>query len=639
MAIATPSSRTPNLAQTLKNWDEFHQRGFHELAYNTIVDAGGAESQDPRVVFLAACSHLMRLRHTEAQQALQRVVQLLDQTPQAERYLAGTEFARMIEATTILLDALTQGLMPSFQVTPRDFLHAPKLSKLNVLGAESGTMGHAMAAPRLYQAPSLTSAIQAKDEPPRISRIPSLIEPIQIRTESISIITEPITILTETSEELKSDKSARPRRVAETELARQKFEDALAVKAKALETIRELLNAGQNAQALALANQAVGRHPQSASIREALAMTLEAAGRKEQAARAYLAAARLIHSTQAREGRLERCLRQANRLAGDNLTILREIHSAAQGTAMTGVEQETLERLLQAPDSTRDAIQREGWLRRLETLAPNHPLLAEWSAEAPEGRTYSSQLPEQPTYSSSSGTPSPTELFSSRWPGATQTPTQSAEPPAPGPSALPGLSGSALPGPLAPAPPSWQPPDPSPVAPPPPQTIRQAAAPPPPVVAPPQTARPAARPPQQEANYPCFYCGLPVGHSQATCPHCSRQQPAFLRNRPPLTTPSSKTDTDWQAQHPVTSRSAPTTETKTHDTPETFKFLLGLSLFLVFIGWMGGSSVFSLGGFLMANKAKNTEPGKEAGMKALLQIIKIAGVIGFLMGLSRGTIF
>lgn len=636
MAIAVPTARTPNLNQVLKNWEEFHQRGFHELAYNSVVGAGGVESQDPRVVFLAACSHLMRLRHTDAQQALQRVVQLLDQTPQAERYLAGTEFARMIEATTILLDALTQGLMPALQVTPRDFLRDPQLSKINVLGAESGTMGHALAAPRLYQAPSIAAALGANDVPPQVARIPSLIEPIQIRTEPISILTEPITIITEGSEQIKSDRSVRPRRVAETALARKRFEDALAVKAKALETIRELLNAGQSAQALALANQAVGRHPQSASIREALAMTLEAAGRKEQAARAYLAAARLIHSTQAREGRLERCLRQANRLAGENLTILQEVKSAAQGTAMTGVEQETIERLLQAPGSHRDAIRREGWLRRLETFAPNHPLLEEWNTEVPEGRTPTTQLPEQPTYSSVPGAPPPSELFSSRWPGAMQTSSPSQEPPAP---VFPEPPAQVLPQSSLPESPVWQPPQSParpPVAPVAPQIAPPTAA--PPAVSTPSVApRPAAPPPRNEATYPCFYCGLPVGISQFTCPQCNRQQPAFLRNRQAQTSspPRSAEDRQTQQTHPQVERvpkAAPS------NTGEVFKFMLGVSLVLVFLGWTMGSSVFSLGGFLVANQMKKAEEGREPQMKALIQIVKIAAIIGFLMGLTRGSI-
>lgn len=636
MATAAPAARTPSLTQVLKTWEEFHQRGFHELAYNTVADLGGTESRDPRVVYMAGSSHLMRLRHTDARQAFQKVIQLLEQTPQAERYLEGTEFARMIEATTILLDALTQGLMPSLQVNPRDFLRDPQLSKINVLGTESGTMGHALAVPRLYQAPSIAAALGAYDIPPQVARIPSLIEPIQIRTEPISILTEPITIITEGPEQIKSDRSVRPRRVAETALARKRFEDALAVKAKALETIRELLNTGQTAQALALANQAVGRHPQSASIREALAMTLEAAGRKEQAARAYLAAARLIHSTQAREGRLERCLRQANRLAGENLTILQEVKSAAQGTAMTGVEQETIERLLQAPGSHRDAIRREGWLRRLETFAPNHPLLEEWNTEVPEGRTHTIQLPEQPTYSSVPGAPPPSELFSSRWPGAMQTSSPSQEPPVP---VFPEPPAQVLPQSSPPESPVWQPPQlPArpPVAPVAPQISRPTAA--PPAVSTSSVApRPAAPPPRNEASYPCFYCGLPVGYSQTTCPQCNRQQPAFLRNRQAQTPASPQSADNWQAQHAIPK----TTEIPKAQTPgssESFRFMLAVSLVFVFIGWTMGSSVFSLGGFLVAKSMSKAEEGKEAGMKSLVQLIKIAGIIGFLMGLFRGSI-
>lgn len=118
--------------------ESFDRRGY-ELAWMRLQDARGMQSDDPRVLLLLGCVELHRLRHREAGEALARARTLVEGNPAAVAALAGTGFARIREAVSLLHTAVEAGQMPRLRVPIATFLKEPVPDSIERLAQGGGS--------------------------------------------------------------------------------------------------------------------------------------------------------------------------------------------------------------------------------------------------------------------------------------------------------------------------------------------------------------------------------------------------------------------------------------------------------------------------------------------------------------------
>lgn len=720
MAAPAAKAKRNEFATLVNEWESMYSRGFYETAQATLEPLGGCQSNDPRIAFLAACTAIRRLQYGPARDALIHAREAIRSYPQFLQILPNTAFARLPNAIDLLLATIEEGLMPDLRVSPVEFLRDPKRASLQLVGSTGGEVGRYMAPRPTYQARSLAAAQQSMQAPPRVPAIPTLREPIVIRDDSIVIRDETI-VIRDDSIVIRSDQpdTAEGRTAAQASAValahdrqrahqlRQDIAGVLTDKARALEAIQNYLRSGETASALKMAQQAVGRFSQSASVRESLARVQETLGLRDKAARTYLAAAHLAADGRSRQGTLERCLQQAVLLAGDNLIVLREVLAAAQRFDIKPVMRTALERLLSLEPSISDPIQCQTWARQLERLDPANPLIrstresvdrfervapaagtdesireanarlevledrdelggmapiagveiaSSKSSPAPHVNAPLRELPpleHQPSISAtipgSPATPPPFPAPPPRpapAPPASQTPgqTRPVAPPRPGtgappvPQARPGQPSA--PPPVAPSPTGRALPQPS---------VRPAPPPSWTAPAPPAPADTRTRPPSSppiigpQATYPCFYCGQPVPWTEATCPACNHQQPAFLQRkaREARMAPSAGQTAPGQRRpdgfrEPMSPLTRGAKDTQRAD---NMKAMTVVAAFMAFFGFIVGSSVICVGAFLLATQLEKMQKSEGKPPAPGVKLLKIASVIGIAQGLFRGSPF
>jgi len=712
---ARSQPQPPSLEKAARECDSLFSRRFYEMAHATLDDLGGDESPDPRVSYLAACCHLGNLRFGKAAHVLAHTRETLEKHPQSRVILAGTVFENLPQAISLLLGAIERQQAPMLKVSPFDFAKSPSEAKLHLTGGDKASMGRPIDPRPEYRAGSLVKAEAASGGPPRMPMPPRLSEPIRIRTGDIQIIGEPIRIVTEpivirdreissiTAPAAPSAPSSAARQAAARQAARAaqyprgERSDAASLedKAKILERIRTAMRTqGGQVQALAVAQQAVARYPQSASVREAYAQVLEAVGRNDQAAHTYLAAAHLALSDPQRRGRLEHCLQRACALGAEDIGFLRDALAAAQRAGLSEIEKEVLGHLLRLDDAISDPLQRGVWLRRLKAIDPANPLL-----QSAQGRTeLASGLPvfQSPVSttggqgggmggelgggvsfdgSQTSATPISSGLDQQipEWQGG-QSAQGALGAPAYAPPSSFAPTAPAKPGAAPPAQPSWpavSPPGSMPSGPaagPGPMPSMGGSfsapaalpAPPAPPAAAPSAPFAAVKPPQAASRgtakrtFPCFYCGKPVSYSQDTCPSCKNQQPAFLLERarqalstPPFPDADGGLNADADANTTTTSgkkspfeafplpRPKPrSSDEKSKEAPEAIAKIIP-AFFLLFAGLATGSSIMCIISFFFAGSAAKS-PNAGPGIKAVTIVLRILAAIGFISGFGRG---